>query len=328
LGYIKHDSLRVGLGYWLKFSQQEQHTFQGVVDFVLNIPVKQGWNLVGAAYKSVPVASVTTSPSGIVQSPFFEYNNGYSQAENLNPGKGYWVKVKQNGTLTLTTTYPKNLPKNVYAESIDNNWPTITVTDANGNQTRLYLTESEKISYAYELPPAPPTGAFDVRFVNDKYVDDISLGNYDIALNSVVYPIKVRLENFSDELTYRISDGIDGKIYEDIIRNDEEKVITNNSLSLIRLQKVLIPKQFELSQNYPNPFNPSTVIRFGLPENSKVLLEVYNILGEKVATLVNGEFKAGYYTINFDARDLTSGVYFYRIETSSWKDVKKMILVK
>ncbi len=328
LGYIKHDTLLIASGYWLKFNQPEQHTLQGTVDYVLNIPVKKGWNLIGAAYRSVPVASVTTSPAGIIQSPFFEYSGNYSQATNLVPGKGYWIKVRQNGVITLTTTYPKQLPKNIYVENVDNSWPSILITDADGNVSRLFLTEEQNLQSAYELPPVPPAGAYDVRFITDKYVEDYSDGNYVISLNSVKYPIQIKLENFADDVTFKLSDGLDGRIFEDIIRNGEVKVISNNNLNQIQLTKVEIPKQFELSQNYPNPFNPSTIIKFGLPENSRVKLEVYNVLGEKIATLLNNELKAGYYSINFDASNLTSGVYIYRIETNTWKDVKKMILVK
>lgn len=328
LGYVKHDTLKPGVGYWLKFTQQEQHTFQGMVDYVLNIPVKKGWNLIGSAYKSVPVNSVTTSPAGIIQSPFFEYNNGYLQADNLNVGKGYWVKVKQNGTLTLPTTYPMMLAKeSIYAQKVDDKWPTIVITDAAGKQTRLYLAELNSINAEYELPPLPPADAYDVRFNSNKYVEDKAVGNYIVSLNAVSYPIRIRLENFSDEV-YRISDGVGGQIYEDLIRNGEEKEVNVKGLNALTLQKVIIPANYELSQNYPNPFNPSTIIKFGLPENSKVLLEVYNVLGEKVATLINAELKAGYHSITFDARNLTSGVYFYRIETSKFNDVKKMILVK
>lgn len=327
-GYIRKDTLNVGMGYWLKFTQNEQHTFTAPADYVLNIPVKKGWNLIGSAYKPVPVGNVSSSPSGIIQSPFFEYDDGYFQADNLNQGKGYWVKVKQNGTLILTTAYPKSLGKDIYVETIDSQWPSILITDADGNQTRLYLVEKEKLVGSYELPPVPPNGAYDVRFETDKYVEDKSMENYVILLNSVKFPIKFKLENFEDNEYYRISDLLDGKIYEDLIKSNEEKEITNSSLNQLRLQKIEIPLRFELSQNYPNPFNPSTTIRFALPENSKVILEVYNVLGEKVKTLINDELKAGYHSVNFDARELTSGVYFYRFETTKWKDVKKMVLVK
>ncbi len=85
---------------------------------------------------------------------------------------------------------------------------------------------------------------------------------------------------------------------------------------------------FDLAQNYPNPFNPSTTIRYQLARQSAVTLVVYNTLGQKVATLVNDFQPAGNHVINFDARDLSSGIYFYRIEAGDFISVKKMILMK
>ncbi|MCG8373731.1 MAG: DUF2341 domain-containing protein [Balneolales bacterium] len=76
-----------------------------------------------------------------------------------------------------------------------------------------------------------------------------------------------------------------------------------------------VPEEFYLEQNYPNPFNPSTNIEFGLNQNSRVTLEVWDILGRKVRTLIDEERTAGRYTYNFNARDLASGVYFYRLST-------------
>ena len=90
-----------------------------------------------------------------------------------------------------------------------------------------------------------------------------------------------------------------------------------------------VPKIYSLSQNYPNPFNPTTVINFGLPKAGLVKLVVYDIIGRVVATLVNNEFKeAGNYKVDFNALNLSSGVYFYRIETGSFTDIKKMVLIK
>jgi Secretion system C-terminal sorting domain len=90
----------------------------------------------------------------------------------------------------------------------------------------------------------------------------------------------------------------------------------------------LIPKEFQLEQNYPNPFNPSTKIKFGLPKESKVLLLIYNILGEEVAQLVNQQFQAGYYEIELYNSGFSSGVYLYTIQAGDFVDTKKMILLK
>ena len=88
------------------------------------------------------------------------------------------------------------------------------------------------------------------------------------------------------------------------------------------------PKEFKLEQNYPNPFNPTTTIQFAVPSVSDVKLEVFNILGQKVATLVNRRMEAGVHTVNFNATNLSSGVYFYRLQSGSFVQTKKMMLVK
>ena len=96
----------------------------------------------------------------------------------------------------------------------------------------------------------------------------------------------------------------------------------------VKASNSLIPDKFEMQQNYPNPFNPSTVIEFAVPQESKVLLEVFNILGEKLATLVNEVKTPGYYNVDFNAGLLSSGFYIYRIQAEDFVEVKKMILLK
>jgi hypothetical protein len=90
-----------------------------------------------------------------------------------------------------------------------------------------------------------------------------------------------------------------------------------------------LPVSAELNQNYPNPFNPSTVIRFGIPQSGEVRLEVFDLLGRRVATLIDNETKnAGYHQVSFDASNLASGIYFYRIVAGKYVDSKRMTLIK
>lgn len=89
-----------------------------------------------------------------------------------------------------------------------------------------------------------------------------------------------------------------------------------------------IPTEYTLSQNYPNPFNPSTTINFSLPSSSQVLLKVYNVLGQEVATLVNEELSIGNHSVSFDASGLATGLYIYTIKAGKFAAVKKMLFVK
>jgi hypothetical protein len=96
-----------------------------------------------------------------------------------------------------------------------------------------------------------------------------------------------------------------------------------------RAEKVpVVPMEFSLAQNYPNPFNPLTTIEYGLPAASKVKVEVFNILGQKVKELVNAEQEAGFHVVRWDASSAASGVYFYRISAGDFTATKRMVLMK
>ena len=86
--------------------------------------------------------------------------------------------------------------------------------------------------------------------------------------------------------------------------------------------------QFELSQNYPNPFNPSTIIKFSIPQSSNVTLKVFNTLGQEVKTLIDQNMESGVHSISFNATDLNSGIYFYRLDAGQFSEVRKMTLIK
>jgi photosystem II stability/assembly factor-like uncharacterized protein len=90
----------------------------------------------------------------------------------------------------------------------------------------------------------------------------------------------------------------------------------------------VLPRELRLEQNYPNPFNPLTTITYSLPSSGRVYLSVFNVLGQEIATLVDGVEYAGYKSVSFDANRLSSGIYIYRITAGTFTDVKKMVLIK
>jgi len=147
----------------------------------------------------------------------------------------------------------------------------------------------------------------------------ISTGPYSIKADSTL------------EIAFSLSAGIDLTSIQNSVINSRAKyasvitdVLENNSE---------LPIEFSLSQNYPNPFNPSTTIRYSIPNNVNreseiVSLVVYNMLGQKVATLINQNQKAGNYEVKFDAAHLNSGVYFYRLTANGFQSTKKLMLLK
>lgn len=108
-------------------------------------------------------------------------------------------------------------------------------------------------------------------------------------------------------------------------------VLTGHGTGIVSVQIAAhgtIPADYRLDQNYPKPFNPSTTIRFALPSAGHASLIIYNILGEEVATLANTHYPAGEYRIDWEAEDLPSGVYFYRLRSGSFNATKKLLLLK
>ena len=111
------------------------------------------------------------------------------------------------------------------------------------------------------------------------------------------------------------------------VQNGSEELNKHN-YQQIRFSGTDIPVTYALEQNYPNPFNPATTIRYQIPKVGIVTLKVYDLLGAEVATLVNEEKVAGKYEVNFDANNLASGIYIYRLNVNDFVNVKKMVLLK
>jgi len=121
-----------------------------------------------------------------------------------------------------------------------------------------------------------------------------------------------------------ISIGNSSKIYYRVTSLNKQSVYNGSSEELINV----IPGEYTLEQNYPNPFNPSTTINYQLPDNSHVTLQIYDILGNLITTLVDKDMEAGYHNVTWNAGSLASGVYIYRLVSGSFVATKKLLLMK
>jgi len=126
---------------------------------------------------------------------------------------------------------------------------------------------------------------------------------------------------------------IDAETYIPRIENPWCLNITYSSVKEIEGATENKPKHFSLTQNYPNPFNPVTNFRFSLPKPTHVEIKIFNIMGQRVKTLVDGDMEAGIYVVDWEGRDekgnpVSSGIYFYRMQAGEFSDMKKMVLLK
>jgi photosystem II stability/assembly factor-like uncharacterized protein len=173
--------------------------------------------------------------------------------------------------------------------------------------------------------PTDETSINKISFVNDSVMYCVGKSIYKSTNRGINWE-KEQMKynsNISDIRFVNDSSGLAVGDYGKIIKYGRYKVV-----STIKNDYPYLPKNYALYQNYPNPFNPSTIIRYSIPKTCYVLLKVYNILGKEVATLVNQEKTTGNYEINFYANNLSSGVYFYRIQAGNFTDTKKFVLLR
>ncbi|UCE19143.1 MAG: T9SS type A sorting domain-containing protein, partial [Gemmatimonadota bacterium] len=118
------------------------------------------------------------------------------------------------------------------------------------------------------------------------------------------------------------------EVVEPVVFTVDEAIAFGHGSIFVVKSEDLVPAEYGLAQNYPNPFNPVTSIAYSLPEAAKVKVVVYNTLGQVVAELVNANQEAGHHVVTWDAADMASGVYFYRIEANDFKATRRMVLMK
>lgn len=196
------------------------------------------------------------------------------------------------------------------AEIVDNvvilNW--ITATETNNYGFEVERSTNNNNSYDWEL----------IGFVNGSG-NSFSEKEYEFIDSSPP----------SKELTYRLK-----QIDTDGTFTYYEEMISIDATILTGVKEYQMVSEFRLYQNYPNPFNPSTLITYSIAEQSSVILQVYNVLGEIMETLVNENQESGYHSVRFDASNYENGVYFLTIRSFSIEsrklhtDTKKMLLIK
>jgi hypothetical protein len=185
----------------------------------------------------------------------------------------------------------------------------VVATESNVNIGAVLLTF--KVGDDFKV-----TNLTNLTLVQSLTAGELKVLLYDISTKSIGSGLRevVRIEGQAELVTAEVAD-------------------YNGNMLTSKLEQATLPTTFALGQNYPNPFNPETVIEFALPTTGEVSLKIYNVAGQLVRTLVSGTTPAGYHQIRWDGRDangsdISSGVYFYKIDTKNFSETRKMLLVK
>lgn len=341
IGYQQAFAMENGPGFWGKFSADETNFITGTPRTVDSIAVSTGWNIIGSISSAVDTSSVISIPPGIRASNWFGYSGGYTIAPQIIPGLAYWVKANSSGKFVLSAI--GNRPEKSHLASVNvlDRFNTLTITDGNGNSQTLYfgVDTNKQISLEfYVMPPLPPSGAFDARFqsnqgglmVQTHAAQVKNVEEFPILIQTDAYPLSFTWKIKEEATSYELVDGVGGKVFTPK-RMWGEGTMTIEGIDRLVLKVSVgeqLPTDYALQQNYPNPFNTSTTIRYELPKESRVLLKVYNILGQEVATIVDEVEPAGWYSVQWDAGNVASAVYFYRLQAGSFVETKKLILLK
>ncbi len=284
----------------------------GTVDFFdmsTNGPTSWSWSFPGAT----PSTSNARNPGAISYTATGNYTVSLTTTNafgsNLKTVVAY-IKVQGVPLSTFTLQTPPNLAR-IIVNSNDPTTAAFTWGVSNPSPTVKYSFKIKKVGTIPEDILISDNGGLATEInIRKSFLDSLAV-RYGTTGDSVLCAWRVTAFNGADSITTN-----------SFIVNLKRDVVGINQISSV------MPEKFSLYNNYPNPFNPSTNIKFDIIKNDKVLLVVYNMLGEKVATLVDQNLSPGSYNVDFNASSLSSGMYFYRLETQDFSETKRMALVK
>jgi hypothetical protein len=356
-GYEQTLTLPNGRGFWGKFPLPETNVISGFPRTSDSVSVDTGWNLVGSISLPVDTSAITSVPGGLRSSVWFGYSLGYYPVGQILPGEAYWVKTSGAGYFVFSpSARPHQNDKHV-ATSLLEDLNTLTFSGSDGSAQTLYFGADPggRSVETFEMPPAPPSGLFDVRFLTDHggtmvqtYVASPGRSmEFPIGISADDYPLTVSWNIKDGDLVnggagaYELVDGAGGTVFS---RHPLEGTgsfrIGEGAVSRVLLRITApepLPVVYSLDQNYPNPFNSTTRIRVALPLESNVRLKVYNVLGQEIVTLIEGRRQAGYHLVEWNGlsasgSDVAGGIYFVKLEAGgtegSFVRVRKMSMLK
>jgi photosystem II stability/assembly factor-like uncharacterized protein len=294
----------------------------------------QTWTQVATTGLNKPVQALVANPIGVVFAGVYAYGMGGGVLRSKDAGES-WTQVNsgltdtdihslaidsrgyllagtaRGGVFMSTKPTTLDLPPSVFRLLLSVTGDTLTLT---------FPVKPVKFSWHASIDPDPGDIVKYGLRLTGAGIDTTIAGFRD---TTVSLDIMSRLKPGGAYSWYvRATDGLLET------SSDTARFFTFSQVVAVERNKVDAPRSFALGQNYPNPFNPTTTIEFALPKSAFVTLRVYDVLGRQVGKLVNKKLSPGTYTRQWDARDLASGVYFYRLSAGEFSQTKKLILLR
>ena len=398
-GYVQSSELIPGTGYWLRFDGAGSNAVTGQEISNLTLSLNSDWNMISGITDAVDVADIQDPGGIIISGTIYGFDNGYSQADMIEPGNAYWLRTVEPGDVSLSSTGRQNYSESnqlLRSQNMDNEMGSIfSISAANPSGDASYdmyfgfvstmtddydqgsCSNSDYTEYGdcignganwygdQYAPPAPPAGTFDCALTwgSERYYSQLLDGSaenagvehefglsmaydttntilftwnnagWDSLLTSVVLQDAFGGAMINVDMLTETSLTVDNPAFTQL-----KLLVTPNAVglgNLLALEDEIssLPEKYGLNQAYPNPFNPSTEIVFSVSEGGVVDLIVYDILGRKINTLASGYHQPNRYRAVWNGTDekgfqVPAGVYFYRMNTETFSDVKKIILLK
>lgn len=347
--YVNVTEMKFGEGYWLKTSTRrtlflgnevKSNTLSGL--YGIGSPPAYGWNMIGGITHAVPVASIVQNPVNCMKAIFgWDPASGYIIPTSVDPSDGYWVRLEPGASLTLSATTVQSGGKTAYQKAADG----ITtvgmlkvIPGKSGGQVLMLADrplQSEE-SDLLALPITPPGTLFDARAGNGTLF--LAPGDNSVLLQHDGV-LQLELTPHEGALTEVLLTDVSGAVLHRF-RTDQPSVyalqVDASRTVLLRYNTVARTElAFSLEQNYPNPLRAgsATAIRYTVNTEKPVRLEVYDLLGRRVATLVDAVRRPGSYSTMWDGRDdggelLPSGLYMYRLEAGGNTLTRRCTIVR